>query len=62
MSAATPVLNEQAIRRPQADVLRIFAKEAKYEFLKSIRLPIFAVSTLSSHGPSSGQAALWLGT
>jgi ABC-2 type transport system permease protein len=46
MSAAIPVLEEQAIRRPQTHVLRIFAKEAKYEFLKSIRLPIFAVSTI----------------
>ncbi len=46
MSAASTVLNEQTIRRHQPDVLKIYAKEAKYEFLKAIRLPVFAVSTI----------------
>jgi len=46
MSAADPVVYESTIRRGQAGTLRIFMKEAKYEFLKAIRLPIFAVSTI----------------
>jgi ABC-2 type transport system permease protein len=46
MSAASPVLSNDAIHREHRDVLKIFVKEAKYEFLKSIRLPIFAVSTI----------------
>lgn len=38
--AATPIL----LRRP--NLLAICAKEAKYEFLKNLRLPMFSVSTL----------------
>jgi len=46
MSAANPVVYEPAVRRPPNGLLKIFRKEAKYEFLKAIRLPIFAVSTI----------------
>lgn len=45
MSAATPTMM-QVPARAQNSMLRIFAKEAKYEFLKSIRIPVFAVSTI----------------
>jgi ABC-2 type transport system permease protein len=46
MSAASPAVYEPTIRRGQAGLLKIYLKEAKYEFLKAIRLPIFAVSTI----------------
>ncbi|HLH06647.1 MAG TPA: ABC transporter permease [Terriglobales bacterium] len=46
MSATAPVLTNLVSRGGQPNLVRIFAKEAKYEFLKSIRLPVFAVSTI----------------
>ena len=46
MSTANQALYQTTIRRGQMAVLKIFVKEAKYEFLKAIRLPVFAVSTI----------------
>lgn len=47
MSAATTALNATATaNRPLGRTLKIFGKEAKYEFLKLLRLPIYAVSTM----------------
>jgi ABC-2 type transport system permease protein len=47
MSAATTALNTTTTgSRPFARTVAIFAKEAKYEFLKLLRLPIYAVSTM----------------
>jgi ABC-2 type transport system permease protein len=45
MATASTVINSAANVR-QADVLRICFKEAKYEFLKSLRNPMYSVSTL----------------
>ena len=48
MSAATTALNSTTTAtRPLGRTLAIFGKEAKYEFLKLLRLPIYAVSTMS---------------
>jgi ABC-2 type transport system permease protein len=45
MATASTVINPAAsVRRP--DVLKICFKEAKYEFLKSLRNPMYSVSTL----------------
>ncbi|HTU60946.1 MAG TPA: hypothetical protein VMF89_20980, partial [Polyangiales bacterium] len=34
-------------RRSLAQSLRIHAKEAKYELLKNIRIPVYAISTIA---------------
>src|SRR5260370_4204878 len=45
MATASTAINS-AVNVRQADVLRICFKEAKYEFLKSLRNPMYSVSTL----------------
>src|SRR5713226_746367 len=45
MATASTAMNSTASVR-QANVLRICFKEAKYEFLKSLRNPMYSVSTL----------------
>ena len=46
MSAATTLVTGVPVRSLRA-IINIYAKEAKYEFLKMLRLPIYAVSTLA---------------
>jgi len=47
MSAATTAWTATSTAtRPLGRTLRIFAKEAKYEFLKLLRLPVYAVSIM----------------
>jgi len=46
MSAATTTISSRPARS-LASTLSVYAKEAKYEFLKMFRLPIYAVSTLA---------------
>ena len=43
-TASTAINSAVNVRRP--DVLKIYFKEAKYEFLKSLRYPMYSVSTL----------------
>ncbi len=45
MATASTVINSAASVR-QPNVLTIYFKEAKYEFLKSLRYPMYSVSTL----------------
>src|SRR5579863_2719393 len=45
MATASTVVSSATMMR-QPDVLRIYFKEAKYEFLKSLRYPMYSVSTL----------------
>jgi ABC-2 type transport system permease protein len=42
---ATPLMNS-AVRRPMAGTLAIYLKEAKYEFLKLLRIPMYTASVL----------------
>ena len=41
-----PAESSSATRPPQRKLARIYWLEAKYEFLKAIRIPIFAISTV----------------
>jgi len=45
MATASTVINS-ATEVPQPNVLTIYFKEAKYEFLKSLRYPMYSVSTM----------------
>jgi ABC-2 type transport system permease protein len=45
-TASATLTSISPIRRP-AQTLAIFFKEAKYEFLKNLRLPIYSVSTIA---------------
>ena len=44
MATASTVVNPPAVRQP--NLLTIYFKEAKYEFLKSLRYPMYSVSTM----------------
>lgn len=46
MSAATSALPRPAMNRSAADTFNIYFKEAKYEFLKLLRLPVYSLSTI----------------
>jgi len=46
MSAATTTLPSAAIQRPMTHTLAIYAKEAKYDFLSRLRLPVYSISTI----------------
>jgi ABC-2 type transport system permease protein len=46
MNSSTTALPAPVATRPLGRTAAIFAKESKYEFLKLIRLPIYAVSTI----------------
>src|SRR5215469_8188361 len=46
MSAATSALPTSIVPRPLAVSFKIYFKEAKYEFLKLLRLPIYSLSTI----------------
>jgi ABC-2 type transport system permease protein len=46
MSAIATPLTNSAVRRPLARTLVIYAKEAKYEFLKLLRIPMYSASVL----------------
>ena len=46
MSATATALTDPANRRTPGHLARIFFNEAKFEFLKLIRLPIYALSTI----------------
>jgi ABC-2 type transport system permease protein len=46
MSATAAVLAQPASRRTTGHLIRIFFNEAKFEFLKLIRLPIYSVSII----------------
>jgi ABC-2 type transport system permease protein len=46
MSAASATLPGAAIARSTGHTLHIYVKEAKYEFLKLLRLPIYSLSTI----------------
>ena len=45
--AATTFPALAAPRRPLQRTLAIYAKEAKYELLKNLRIPVYAISTVS---------------
>ncbi len=45
MATASTVINSAANAR-QPNLLTIYFKEAKYEFLKSLRYPMYSVSTM----------------
>jgi len=47
MSTATMTLSNAQIRRSPAHTATIYLKEAKYEFLKYLRLRMYTVSVLS---------------
>jgi ABC-2 type transport system permease protein len=47
MSTATAVLGNTQIARSAGHTATIYLKEAKYEFLKSFRLPVYTVSVIS---------------
>jgi len=47
MSTATIALGEAQVRRSPGDTATIYLKEAKYEFLKNIRLRMYTASVLS---------------
>jgi ABC-2 type transport system permease protein len=47
MSTATAVLSNTQIERSPSHTATIYLKEAKYEFLKSLRLPVYAASVIS---------------
>ena len=44
MASSAATITPEVLRRP--NLLIICAKEAKYEFLKNLRFPMFSVSTL----------------
>ena len=46
MSAVTSALPAPVIRRSLAASFKVYFKEAKYEFLKLLRLPIYSLSTI----------------
>jgi len=46
MSAASGVLSQPVSERSMGRTVSIYAKEAKYEFLKLLRLPIYSLSTI----------------
>jgi ABC-2 type transport system permease protein len=46
MATASTAINSAAHTNAQPNVLRIYFKEAKYEFLKSLRYPMYSVSTM----------------
>ena len=43
MSAASGVLSQTVSERSMGHTVSIYAKEAKYEFLKLLRLPIYSL-------------------
>src|SRR6476620_1739351 len=47
MSTATVVLSNTQIQRSPGDTARVYLKEAKYEFLKNLRLRMYTASVLS---------------
>src|SRR5215813_893140 len=47
MSTATMTLSNVQLRRSVSQTLSIYAKEAKYEFLKNLRLRMYTASVLS---------------
>jgi ABC-2 type transport system permease protein len=47
MSSATMALSDTRIQRSAADTATIYLKEAKYEFLKNLRLRMYTASVLS---------------
>ena len=47
MSTASMTLSNVQIQRSQAQTLTVYAKEAKYEFLKNLRLRMYTASVLS---------------
>src|SRR4249920_2226911 len=47
MSTATVVLSNTQIQRSPRDAARVYLKEAKYEFLKNLRLRVYTASVLS---------------
>jgi ABC-2 type transport system permease protein len=46
MSAASTTLSGAAIERPSRHLLNIYLKEAKYDFLGRLRLPVYSISTI----------------
>ena len=46
MATTTLPANLPVMQRPLGNLIGLFAKEAKYEVLKNIRIPIYAVSTV----------------
>lgn len=46
MATATTTLTNSTIQRPRRSVLRIYLNEARYEFLKNLRLRAYALSTI----------------
>jgi ABC-2 type transport system permease protein len=46
MSAVATTLPSAAIQRPLGRTLAIYAKEAKYDFLGRLRLPVYSISTI----------------
>ena len=46
MSAVTTTLPSAAIQRPLVQTVVIYAKEAKYDFLSRLRLPVYSISTI----------------
>ena len=46
MATASTTLTRSAVQRPLGRMLRIYLKEAKYEFLKNLRLRAYSVSTI----------------
>jgi ABC-2 type transport system permease protein len=47
MSTASVALSNAAVQRTPAHTLAIYAKEAKYEFLKNLRLRVYTASVIS---------------
>ena len=47
MGTASLALSNPAVQRTPAHTLAIYAKEAKYEFLKNLRLRVYTASLLS---------------
>jgi ABC-2 type transport system permease protein len=47
MSTAATILSSAPIERPASDTLAIYLKEAKYEFLKNLRLRVYTLSVIS---------------
>lgn len=47
MSTAAAVLSNAQIERPASHTIAIYLKEAKYEFLKSLRLRVYTLSVIS---------------
>ena len=44
--ATTTTLSNGALMRPLGGLLRIYGKEAKYEFLKNLRIPRYSFSVI----------------